>query len=60
MWMLANTFNELLLLYYLGQHQSLRGTPWFVVYPADVVRHVQINVCEYMQALRVDDGTAAP
>lgn len=59
MWMLANTFNERLPLY-LGQHQSLRGTPWYEVYPAHVVRHVQINVYEYMQALQVRGDGALP
>ena len=57
MWMLANTFNERLPLY-LGQHQALRGTLWFDLYPAHVLRHVQINVYEYMQALQISDGTA--
>ena len=56
MWTLANTFNERLPLY-LGQHQVVRGTPWYEVYPAHVIRHVQINVYEYMQALQVSDGT---
>lgn len=58
MWTLANTFNERLPLY-LGQHQVLRGTPWYEVYPAHVVRHVQINVYEYLQTLQVSDGTTA-
>ena len=53
---LANTFNERLPLY-LGQHQGLRGTPWYEVYPAHVVRHVQVNVYEYLQAVQVSDGT---
>ena len=55
---LANTFNERLPLY-LGQHQGLRGTPWYEVYPAHVVRHVQINIYEYLQTLQVGDGTSA-
>jgi hypothetical protein len=59
MWLLANTFNERLPLY-LGQHQALRGTPWYDVYPAHVVRHVQINVYEYMQALQVSGAPEAP
>ena len=54
MWKLANTFNERLPLY-LGRHQALRGTPWYAVFPAHVVRHVQINVYEYMQNLQVRD-----
>lgn len=54
MWMLANTFHQRLPLY-LGQHQALRGTPWYEVYPAHVGRHVQINVYEYLQALQVGD-----
>ena len=60
MWMLASTFNERLPLY-LGQHQSLCGTPWYEVYPAPhVLRHVQINVYEYLQALQVTgEGTVA-
>ena len=58
MWLLANTFSERLPLY-LGQHSALRGTPWFEIYPAHVVRHVQVNVYEYLQALQVGDGTAA-
>ena len=52
MWKLANTFNERLPLY-LNQHQVLRGTPWYEVYPAHIVRHVQINVYEYLQAMQV-------
>ena len=58
MWMLANTFNERLPLY-LGQHQALRGTLWYDIYPAHIIRHVQVNVYEYMQALQVSDGTSA-
>ncbi|KAI2505101.1 hypothetical protein MHU86_9289 [Fragilaria crotonensis] len=58
MWMLANTFNERLPLY-LGQHQALRGTPWYEVYPAHIVRHVRINVYKYMQALQVGNSTTA-
>ena len=57
MWTLENTFNERLPLC-LGQHQALRGTIWHDVYPAHVVRHVHINVYEYLQALQV--GAAAP
>lgn len=56
MWTLANTFNERLSLY-LGHHQVLRGMPWYEVYPAHVVQHVQINVYKYLQALQVSDGT---
>ena len=53
------TFNERLPLY-LGQHQALRGTPWYEVYLAHVVRHVQIQVYKYLQSMQVGDGTVAP
>ena len=56
MWTLASNFSERLPLY-LGQHQGLMGTPWYELYPAHVIRHVQINVYEYLQAMRVNDGT---
>jgi hypothetical protein len=61
MWTLASTFSARLPVY-LGQHQLLRGTPWYEVYAAHVVRHVQINVYEYLQALQVVGGDfpAAP
>ena len=59
MWMLANTFNKRLPLY-LGQHQVLRGTPWYEVYPAHLVRHVQINVYVYLMALQVSNTATAP
>lgn len=55
MWILANKFHELLP-HFLGQHQALAGTPWSEVYPAHVVRHVQVNVYEYLQALQVGSG----
>lgn len=55
MWTLANTFSARLPVY-LGQHQLLRGTPWYEVYAAHVVRHVQINVYEYLQELQVAGG----
>lgn len=58
MWVLASTFQERLPLY-LEQHQALTGTPWAEVYPAHVVRHVQVSVYEYLQALQVV-GTVAP
>lgn len=51
-WLLANMFHERLP-QFLGQHQALAGTPWAEVYPAHVLRHVQINVYEYLQALQV-------
>jgi hypothetical protein len=52
MWLLANKFHELLP-HFLGQHQALAGTPWSEVYPAHVLRNVQINAYEYLQALQV-------
>lgn len=52
MWLLANAFHERLP-QFLGQHQALSGTPWGEVYPAHVLRHVQINAYEYLQALQV-------
>ena len=51
MWLLASTFHDRLPLY-LSQLHSLAGTPWADVYPAHVLRHVQVNVCEYLQALQ--------
>ena len=51
-WLLASAFHERLPLY-LGQVQALTGTPWAEVYPAHVLRHVQVNVYEYLQALQV-------
>ena len=59
MLMLANTFSDRLP-HYLGHHQSLRGTPCFDVYAAHVVRSVQMNVYEYLQALQVNNGGDAP
>lgn len=61
MWTLASSFSARLPVY-LGQHQLLRGTPWYEVYAAHVIRHVQINVYEYLQALQVVGGEppAAP
>jgi hypothetical protein len=59
-WTLANTFSARLPVY-LGQHQLLRGgTPWYEVYAAHVVRHVQINVYEYLQGLQVGVGGDIP
>lgn len=55
MWTLVNTFGNRLPVY-LNQHQLLRGTPWHEVYPAHIVRHVQIMVYEYLQALQVVGG----
>ena len=55
MWRLANTINDRVPVY-LGEHQKLRGTTWYDVYPAHVIRHVQVNVYEYMQALQVHSG----
>lgn len=52
MWQLASMFHERLP-HFLSQHQSLVGTPWAEVYPAHVVRNVQIHVYEYLQALQV-------
>lgn len=57
MWTLANTFNKRLPLF-LGQHQALRGTPWYEVYPAHVLRHIQICVYEYLQGLQVAGDVA--
>lgn len=51
-WLLANAFHKQLP-QFLGQHQALAGTPCTEVYPAHVLRHVQINVYEYLQALQV-------
>lgn len=60
MCLLANKFLERLP-HYLGQHQMLlAGTPWGEVYPAHVLRHVQINVYEYLQALQVGGSTDDP
>jgi hypothetical protein len=47
LWMLAKTFSERLPVY-LGKHQKLRGTAWYEVYPAHIIRHVQVNVHEYL------------
>lgn len=55
MWMLASTFHERLP-HFLSQHQALTGTPWAEVYPAHVVRNVQIHVYEYLQSLQVGRG----
>lgn len=54
---LANTFHERLP-HYIGQHQALVGTPWSEVYPAHVLRHVQITVYKYLQALQWGGGGA--
>ena len=61
MWLLANTFQERLP-HFLGHHQALLGTPWAEVYPSHVLRHVQVTVYEYLQALQLAGGgaTAAP
>lgn len=59
MWTLANTFSARLPVY-LGQHQLLRGTPWYKVYAAHVVQHVQINVYEYLQELQAVGGEIPP
>ncbi|KAI2500160.1 adenylate kinase [Fragilaria crotonensis] len=55
MWLLGNKFHERLP-HYLGHHQGLAGTPWWDVYASHVLRHVQINVFEYLQALQVSGG----
>ena len=53
MWLLASAFHDSLPLY-LGQLQALAGTPWAGIYQAHVLlRHVQVNVYEYLQALQV-------
>lgn len=57
LWLLANTFHERLP-HYIGQHQALVGTPWSEVYPAHVLRHVQITVYEYLQASQWGGGGA--
>ena len=59
MWRLANTFNDRLPIY-LGEHQKLRGTAWYDVYPAHIIRHVQVNVYEYFQLLQTHDGGDLP
>ena len=51
LWVLANVFNDRLPIY-LGEHQRLQGTAWYDVYPAHIIRHVQVNVYEYLQALQ--------
>jgi hypothetical protein len=51
-WLLASAFHDRLPLY-LGQFHALTGTPWAGLYPAHVLRHVQVNVYEYLQALQV-------
>ncbi|KAI2507850.1 hypothetical protein MHU86_6630 [Fragilaria crotonensis] len=58
MWLLGNKFHERLP-HYLGHHQGLAGTPWWDVYASHVLRHVQINVFEYLQALQVSGGVGA-
>lgn len=58
-WVLANTFSDRLPVY-LSVHQKLRGTAWYDVYPAHIVRHVQVNVYEYLQALQVHNGEDRP
>lgn len=63
MWHLASTYHERLP-HFLSQHQTLAGTPWGEIYPAHVVRNVQIHVYEYLQALQIGgvrdgDGTIA-
>lgn len=52
MWLLASAFHERLP-HFLSQHQALMGTPWAKIYPAHVVRNVQIHIYEYLQALQV-------
>ena len=58
MWLLASAFHERLPLY-LGQLHALSGTPWADVYPAHILRHVQVNTYEYLQALQVGGGGEA-
>ncbi|KAI2512522.1 adenylate kinase [Fragilaria crotonensis] len=63
MWHLASTYHERLP-HFLSQHQTLAGTPWGEIYPAHVIRNVQIHVYEYLQALQIGgvrdgDGTIA-
>ena len=60
LWVLANVFNDLLPVY-LNEHQQLQGTAWYDVYPAHIIRHVQVNVDEYLQALQqVAPGGSLP
>lgn len=58
-WILANTFNDRLPIH-LSEHHKLRGTAWYDVYPAHIVRHVQINAYEYLQALQTSGGGVYP
>lgn len=59
MWLLASTFHERLPLYLVQHHDVVMGTPWAAVYPAYVVRHVQINIYEYLQSLVQVGGASA-
>ena len=58
-WRLANTFNDRLPAY-LSEHQKLRGTAWYDVYPAHIVQHVQVNVYEYLQGVQSSMGRDLP
>lgn len=55
MWMLANTF-QARLPQLVERHLALTGTPWAEAYAAHVLRHIQINVNEYMQNLQMGDA----
>ena len=60
LWILANVFNERLPVY-LSEHQRLQGTAWYDVYPAHIVRHVQVNsTYEYLQALHQTPAGGTP
>lgn len=58
-WVLANTFNDRLPAY-LTEHHKLRGTALYDVYPAHILRHIQVNVYEYLQALQATTGGTPP
>ena len=59
-WLLANTFNDRLP-DYLHEHHKLRGTAWYDVYPAHVLRYVQVSIYyEYTQMLQSTPGGDHP
>jgi hypothetical protein len=59
MWHLSNTFNDRLPVY-LGEHQKLRGTVWYDVFPVHILRYVQISVHEYLHELQSSTGGDQP
>jgi hypothetical protein len=59
MWRLSNVFNDRLPVY-LGEHQKLRGTVWYHVFPSHVIRYVQVSVHEYLHELQSSNIGSPP